>query len=473
MPVAAAPDNGIQLQVVQVGDQLVVAHDDFYTFGQKIGRGGVSGAQKADMSTPPIPSWTDNGYQWAYWGDNDRLPTTMREKIEASPIGGATVAKKISLLEGNGLVYFKTSDLAKGTKVERAYLPEVEDWMEENRIQTEWFPAQCADYCLHMNSFSEAILSIDRRKVTGLYHISAEHARLSKANAANQVDWLLYSYHFPYGTAQADPNRVAIPLYKWYDRERFMSGLIGRKFAWHTRFPTPGMIYYARPFWLGLFKEGGWLDISGNVPKIVDAMQKNQVALKYVINIPETFFEIRHPDWSNYAFEKRKAIIEKKVEDINKYLAGVDNTGKSLVTLVKENFQNGVQSGKIEVVAVDDKLKTGAWVPDSTAADAQIVQGFGIDPSQIGLTQEGGKMGAGSGSDKREAYNLMITLNTPDQRRILERMNWISKYNGWGVTFMVDHTHHTTTNDQETGIQPGNQTTQVKPKSDNPNPPAQ
>lgn len=83
--------------------------------------------------------------------------------------------------------------------------------------------------------------------------------------------------------------------------------------------------------------------------------------------------------------------------DINKYLAGVDNTGKSLVTLVKENSSEWcVQSGKIEVVAVDDKLKTGAWVPDSTAADAQIVQGFGIDPSQIGLTQEGGKMGAGS-----------------------------------------------------------------------------
>lgn len=38
------------------------------------------------------------------------------------------------------------------------------------------------------------------------------------------------------------------------------------------------------------------------------------MALKYVINIPETFFEIRHPDWSNYTFEKRKAIIEKKVD---------------------------------------------------------------------------------------------------------------------------------------------------------------
>ncbi len=462
MPVSTAADNGIQLQVVQVGDTLVAVHDESYTFGQKIGRGG---ARKADMSTPPIPSWTDNGYNWAYWGDDDRLPTTMREKMEASPICGATVSKKISLLEGNEIVYFKTSDMDAGATVPRANIPEVNDWMERNRIQTEWFPAQCADYCLPFNAFSEMILSNDRQRITGMYHISAEHARLSKANAANQVDWLLYSYHFPYGTAQADTNRQAIPLYKWYDHQRFLNNLIGRKFAWHTRFPTPGMIYYARPFWLGLFKDGGWLDISGNVPKIVDAMQKNQVALKYVINIPETFFEIRHPDWSNYTAEKRSELIGRKVKDINDYLAGVDNTGKSLITLFKESPISGAASGKIEIVAVDDKLKTGAWVPDSTAADAQIVQGFGIDPSQIGLTQEGGKMGAGSGSDKREAYNLMITLNTPDQRRILEPLNWISRFNGWGVTFMVDHTHHTTTNQQESGLKPGKQTTQVTPPS--------
>lgn len=460
-------DNSIQLQVVQVGDELIATHDELYTFGQKIGNGWP---KKADMTTPPVPSWTDNGYQWAYWGDNDLLPTTMREKIESSPIGGATVAKKITLMEGNGIVYFRTKDLAAGAEVPRAYLPEVEDWLEANRIQTEWFPAQCADYCLPFNAFSEIILSLDRSKATGLYHISAEHARLSKANAANQVDWLLYSYHFPYGTAQSDANRVAMPLYKWYDAEKFMSRLIGKKFAWHTRFPTPGMIYYARPFWLGLFKEGGWLDVSAQVPKIVAAMQKNQISLKYVINIPESYFQIQHPDWSNYTFEKRKEVVRAKVKDINDYLAGADNTGKSLVNLFKENEINGSQWGKIEIVAVDDKLKTGGWVPDSTAADAQIVQGFGIDPSQIGLTQEGGKMGAGSGSDKREAYNLMITLNTPDQRRILEPLNWISRYNGWGVTFMVDHTHHTTTNDQESGLKPGTQTTQLK---NNPNPPAQ
>src|SRR5690606_30987118 len=165
-----------------------------------------------------------------------------------------------------------------------------EAWLEENRIQEEWFPGQCSDYSLPFNCFSEIILSNDKKRATNLYHISAEHARLSKANTRNQVNWLLYSYHFPFGTAQADQNRVIMPLYKWYDRENFLNGLSGRKFGWHTRFPSPGMIYYARPWWIGLFKENGWLDVSSNVPKIVNAMQKNQIALKYIICIPESYF---------------------------------------------------------------------------------------------------------------------------------------------------------------------------------------
>ncbi len=455
-------DTSIQIQVVQVGDRMIATHDEFYTFGQKIGAGGV---MKSDKTTPPVPAWTDNGYTWAYWGDDDLLPSKMREKIEAVPIAGTVLAKKISMLEGNGLVYFKTSELANGAQVERAYDPRVEEWMAENRINEEWFPAQCADYCLPFNCFSEIILSNDKKQVTNLYHISAEHARLSKANARNQVNWLMYSYHFPFGTAQADQNRVIMPLYKWYDRENFLNGLSGRKFGWHTRFPSPGMIYYARPWWIGLFKENGWLDVSSNVPKIVNAMQKNQIALKYIICIPESYFIIRHPDWTTYTAAKRTVVINNKVKEINDYLAGVDNTGKSLVNLFKENEITGAAYGKIEIIAVDDKAKTGTWVPDSYAADQQIVQGFGMDPSQIGLQPNGGKMGAGSGSDKRESYNLMVTLNTPDQRRILEPLNWISRYNGWGVTFVVDHTMHTTVNEQESGLQDSPQTTKVQPKA--------
>lgn len=456
-------DDKIIIDVVDVGGSLLASHDEFYTFGQKISGGSAAKAQKADRTTPPVPTWTDGGVRWAYWGDNDLLPTEMSRKVAAAPIAGAVMAKKIAMLEGNGLVYFRSEELAKGAQVERVLIPEVEEFLAENRIEEEWFPAQCADYSLPFNAFSEIILSNDRRRATGLYHISAEHARLAKANTRNQIDWLVYSMHFPFGTAQADQNRVAIPLYKWYDREAFMAGLTGRKIGWHTRFPTPGLIYYARPWWIGLFKENGWLDVSSQVPRIVSAMQKNQIALKYHILIPESYFLVRHPDWTTYTATKRAEVINAKVKDINDYLSGVDNTGKSLINLFKENEITGQAYGKIEIVAVDDKAKTGVWVPDSYAADSQIVQGFGMDPAQIGLAPQSGKMGAGSGSDKRESYNLLVTLNTPDQRRILEPLNWISKYNKWGVIFMVDHTMHTTTNEKEDGLVKSPATTTVVP----------
>jgi hypothetical protein len=112
-----------------------------------------------------------------------------------------------------------------------------------------------------------------------------------------------------------------------------------------------------------------------------------------------------------------------------------------------------------EWLKIDDKTKNDHWVPSSEKADAQIVQGLGIHPSQFGLATEGGKMGSGSGSDQRESYNTAITINTPEQELLLEPLNWIAQYNAmtdpdWDVVFFIDHTQHTTTNDQESGLKP-------------------
>ncbi len=442
-------DDKIILQVLQVEDRITVIHDGQYTGRQKMSPVAL------DKSLPPVPTWTDPGLQWAWWGDNDRLPTTMREKVELVPIAGTTLEKKIAMMAGEDLVWVKTEDYRRdGVDAEPVYRPEVEDWMEENRIETEWWMAQCADYCLSFNAFSELTLSLDRSKVTGLYHIAAEHGRLSKANIRNQVDWLVYSMHFPFGTAQNDEKRLAVPLYKWYDREAFFAQLRRPKFAWHTRFPTPGLIYYARPWWLGLFKENGWMDVSSDVPKVVRAMQKNQMTLKYIIAIPESYFEIRHGkvEWMGYTADKKQQFIDEKVAELNTYLSGVDNVFKSVAYVFREDEITKTAVGKIEITAVDDKAKSGTWVPDSYAADAQIVQGFGMHPTNIGLAPQSGSMGAGSGSDKLQTYNQGILLNTKDQRIALEPLNAVSKFNGWGLTCIVKHTHLTTQDSNRAGV---------------------
>ncbi len=194
------------------------------------------------------------------------------------------------------------------------------------------------------------------------------------------------------------------------------------------------------------------MDVSANVPKIVEAMQRNQISLRYIINYPESYFHFRHPDWSSFDAEKRREIITAKQVEINAYLAGADNAGKSLINVFRENEVSGVHIGKPEIVAVDDKAKTVTWVPDSNFADSQIVQALGLDPSQIGLAPEGGKMGAGSGSDKMQAYNQHILLNTPDQQKVLEVLNFVSRYNKWGLTAAVRHTSLTTQNEDRSGI---------------------
>lgn len=443
----AAPDERIAVHVMQYGDTSTALWD-----GQ-IGGGGMS-VPDGDRSTPPVPSVTDNGTTWAYWGDDDRLPRTMREKVEGVPIAGATIDKKIKMMAGNGLVYYRQEDLQRdAANAQPVRLPEVDDWLEANRIETHYLPAQIADYCLPYNAFSQVVLDVAHRRVTNLFHMGAEHCRLKKARpeTGNVPESVFHSYHFSYNTAQAKSNRMELPLYKWWE-PNWVAGLQGDTFAWHTAFPTPGMIYYARAWWLGLFKEGGWMDVSGQVSKIVAAMQKNQVSLKYIIYLPQSYFRALYASWDTMPHDERREKVQAKVDQINKYLAGTDNAMKSISCLFDENEVSGIHTGKIEVVAVDDKTKVGTWVPDSYAADAQIVQGLGMDPSQIGLAPEGGKMGAGSGSDKRESYNLMITLNTPDQRLILEPLNWVSRFNGWGVRFLMDHTAHTTTNNKESGL---------------------
>ena len=445
------PETTVIFNVLDTGDGVMALHDGASGIGQKYS------PKNAVPTAPNVPTWTEMGTNWAFWGNNDKLPTTMREKMELVPIAGAAIAKKVNFMVGEELAFYFADEFSKnGFSATPVYSNEIEDFMEGNRIREEWWPAQCADFCLPFNCFSEMILNNKRDKIENLFHISAEHARLSKASVKNTVDWLIYSYHFAFGTAQSDANRVYIPLYKWYDRENFFKNLRGFKFGWHSRFPTPGMIYYARAWWLGLFKENGWMDVSANVPKIVNAMQNNQISLKYQILYPESYFTFRYPDWHSMTGDERQKIVDEKQSSINSLLAGSDNAGKSIISIFRENEQTGASLGKPEIIAIDDKSKAGTWIPDSNFADSQIVQGLGMDPSQIGLAPQGGSMGSGSGSDKMQSYNQHILLNTNDQRLALEPLAFAANFNKWGgdrrLIAVVKHTQLTTQNENRTGI---------------------
>ncbi|MEL7122783.1 MAG: hypothetical protein AAFO07_25275, partial [Bacteroidota bacterium] len=292
----------------------------------------------------------------------------------------------------------------------------------------------------------------------------AEYCRLAiESQKTYRSEHLLYSKEYGWSWSPLTKDIKRIPLMDMQLQESFLRKLRGYKFAWHAKFPTPGH-YYAYPFWLGLFRKNGWMEVAKQVPEVVNAMMRNQIILKYHVLIPESYFHIRFPDWTTYTHAQRNKIIDQTIDTINDNLKGTKNAFSSIATVFRHEM--GQAEGKVEIVAVDDKVKKDAWVPSSNIADAQIVQSLGLHPSQIGLAPEGGKMGAGSGSDQRESFNTEISLNTIDQQILLESLNWIAQYNArtnpaWDITFFIDHTTHTTTNKQEDGLEPSNTTIQT------------
>ena len=85
----------------------------------------------------------------------------------------------------------------------------------------------------------------------------------------------------------------------------------------------------------------------------------------------------------------------------------------------------------IEVEAIDNKIKDGAYLPEASAANSEIMFALGVDPSLLGAGIPGGKMNTGSGSDKREAFSILTSLFKSKREISLYPWQFIRDYNGW------------------------------------------
>ena len=92
---------------------------------------------------------------------------------------------------------------------------------------------------------------------------------------------------------------------------------------------------------------------------------------------------------------------------------------------------NGNPLPGLKITAVDNKLKDGAYLQDTSAGNQEILTAIGVDPSLIGAGIPGGKLGAGSGSDKREAWFILSALMKTNRDTTLEPFEFIQEYNGW------------------------------------------
>ena len=101
----------------------------------------------------------------------------------------------------------------------------------------------------------------------------------------------------------------------------------------------------------------------------------------------------------------------------------------------KDDAGNYVEG--VTITAIDNKIKDGAYLPEASAGNSEILFAFGVDPTLIGHGVPGGKLGGGGGSDKREAFTILNALMKTPRETTLEIWEFLQEYNGWDENLMA------------------------------------
>ena len=307
------------------------------------------------------------------------------------------------------------------------------------------------------------ILSNDP-KSPKLVQIKAKEATCSRISEIDEKtgksEWHGYSAEWKKGTPE---DLVATPL---LDRQTPLLDLkkrmglapddegnlvIGkdRRFIHNLRISTPGRFYYSRPYWWSVFASG-WYDFSCAIPIFKKSLIKNQMALRYIVYIKDTFWEKLFADEKVVKDDEKTARRQKFLDDMNDFLAGEENAGKGFVSHFRYDRVKGFEDKDIIITPLESFFKGGEYIEDSEEVSNMMCYGMGVHPSIIGSAPGKGK--SINGTEARELFTIEQALMKMYQDATLEPLYFAKAVNQWpsDIYFSVTNCQLTTL-DQGTG----------------------
>lgn len=408
----------------------------------------------SDDGLKPISVPTKQGsIKIAPWGKDNKAPQEVIAKIGLSPILGAGLQFNYEIGFGDGVMYGVEKRQANGaTTIEKPEggIKEVDMFFERNDVNR-WFYEKLVDMATFFNSYTQLIFdrqSPDNRKIVEMHHIEAAFSRLSSMNAAGEIEYHLYSAQFGSSTAPTQAQIAVNPyissggLYykiaRKIGREPYANGTTkdDRKYSYvvGTSRPTPGRLYYSKPYWWSLF-ESGWYDFAIKIPEYKKALMANQATVKYVVYITEEYWDKR---WNALGIKGDKTQCaedkETHLKEIDAWLADYKNTGKSWIS-TKQRFAEKYEK-MIEIEVVDNNIKSGEYIDDSDLTNNIISYALGVHPSLIGATP--GKTGSINGTEARELFIIKQAMQKPIRQMLLQELYAIKHINKWPENLKFD-----------------------------------
>jgi hypothetical protein len=420
-----------------------------------IGAGSFISDAKATPSSPIRKDPDTTSSIVASWGTDNLRPQNILKALEGLPQAKAILKWKAMALYGGGLTYGIEDENGVFTKKK---FTEVEEFFRQSNIKR-WQVETCLDYYWFENPFNEVILN-GGRKIVSLVSQDSMYCRLGLQNPkTGLVEKAFINANWDNTAIVTDKDGIEVidPYFGRFDKVKNGKAF---KYIYTTSFPSPGKVYYQEAAWHGLV-ESGWLEVAKSIPKFKQALFKNQITIKYHIEIATWYWEFKYSgEWEKFSPEVKRDKIKDTIAEIDATLSGEKNAGKS-VSSYKKIGDDGKEISAVTIHTLDDKIKDGVYIEDSQEAFSNIMFSMNTDPTLVG-NAPGKNMGAGSGSDKRVAFNIYMLNCKADQDIILEPLEFIRDYNGWdpNIKFMFNN-YYIATLDQgkevsSTGTQGGN-----------------
>lgn len=421
---------------------------------------------KESNAIPVVPKGKSQPIEFVPRGRNNNMMYDIMKKIGHNVTVGSNIEFKNKVIYGDGvMVYRKYRDPSTGKIVKEEVLPEeypeIFEFIENNDYSL--IRHEIAnDLAIFYDSYVEYLFdSNNPPKLVQIKSKEATCSRISKIDEkTGKSEWHGYSAEWHKGSPE---DVIATPLLDRQSSLRDMKIRMGklpnkdgkneivkeRNFIHNIRINTPGRFYYSRPYWWSVFASG-WYDFSSAIPVYKKALIKNQMTLRYIIYIKDTFWDKLYKAKNLTTDEEKVQCREEFLKEMNDFLAGEENAGKAFVAEFRYDKIKGFEDKDIIISALTNQQIGGEYIEDSEEVSNTICYAMGVHPSIIGSSPGKGKNI--NGTEARELFTIEQALMKMYQDATLEPLYFAKAINDWPKDIYFSITNcQLTTLDQGTG----------------------
>lgn len=417
------------------------------------------------------PKGNSNEIEIYPWGTDNDLPDKLIKYAFKNNIVGSNLEFNGNMGHGETAIPVRM-EIEEGTnKIKNIPLlrsdadksvQEIFEFLDDNNyslIQQELV----ADLSLLHNGFIEFIFNKAGTKIVQMRFKEAAFSRLTVANDKGQIEYHCYSSKWAKDTKD---DVVVTPLLDYDNPLHDLKVRMGKKpgengkrnkvndrrFIMHIGKPSPGKFYYQKAYWWSIF-ESHWYDLSCAIPEFKMNLLKNQMVIKYHIQIRKDFFSDLFK--TEGITDKKKQVTRRTefYQQLEDFLSGKENAGKNLVSDIDYGLlDKNIERSDIKITPIESFIKGGEYIEDSEEASNAICYAMGVHPSLQGASP--GKSKNINGTEARELFIIKQSLMKPVRELLIQPLKIVKAINDWpqDIDFIIPNIMLTTL-DKNTGAE--------------------